>query len=69
MPDNYSEPKKYTPRQLRNKQIEYQPKGEPKEGRKASKPKVTDDDGLSSAHKNEQFRKDDIDRYNRGGRG
>lgn len=67
-PKKYTEAKRYTRRQAKSKQDEFQPKGEPKPGRKVSKPKVTDEDTLSSAHKNEEFRKKARGTQNRGGR-
>lgn len=47
----------------------FQPKGEPKVGRKTSVPKVTKPDELSSAHQNEAIRKVmNREQNNRGGR-
>ncbi len=64
----YTESRRYTRRQIKGKIAEFQPKGEPKPGRKVSKPKVTDGDTLSSAHENEEFRKKARGTQNRGGR-
>lgn len=64
----YSEPKRYTPFSAKKKREQFQPVGEPKPGRKVSKPKVKEEDELSSAHANEKFRKDNAERNNRGGR-
>lgn len=47
----------------------FQPKGEPKPGRKTSRPRVEEPDELSSAHENEAFRKAvHKNQNNRGGR-
>jgi len=67
-PKKYTESRRYTRRQIKGKMQEFQVKGDPKEGRKTSKPKVTEEDQLSSAHNNEEFRKKAKGTQNRGGR-